>query len=67
MKLALICSRGYDNYAEFKILINQVIQMYNIKEFVSGGAKGADKFAEILAEEWNFPIKVFHAEWEKYG
>ena len=34
----------------------------------SGGCpKGADKFAERIAEKFKVPIKIFHADWYKYG
>lgn len=36
-------------------------------EIVSGGAKGADKFAENYAKEMLLPFKLFKAEWDKYG
>jgi hypothetical protein len=39
----------------------------NITEVVSGCARGADSYGEILAEEYNIPVKKFPAEWEKYG
>lgn len=36
--------------------------------FVSGGCpKGGDRFAEVLAKRWNVPIKIYPAEWNKYG
>jgi len=38
-----------------------------ITEVVSGCARGADSYGEMLAEEFNTPIKRFPAEWEKYG
>jgi hypothetical protein len=35
---------------------------------VSGGCpQGADRFAEIIAKEQNIPIKLYLAEWKKYG
>ena len=34
---------------------------------VSGGAKGADRVGEIWAKENGLEIKLFPAEWEKFG
>lgn len=35
---------------------------------VSGGCpKGGDKFCEIFAKEYDIPIKIHKAEWDKYG
>jgi len=36
-------------------------------EIVSGGAKGADKFAENYAKDMLLPFKLFKAEWDKFG
>lgn len=38
-----------------------------ITEVVSGCARGADSYGEMLAEEFKTPVKRFPAEWEKYG
>lgn len=34
-----------------------------ITEVVSGCARGADSYGELLAEEYNIPIKRFPAQW----
>ena len=35
---------------------------------VSGGCpKGGDRFAEILSAKQDIPIKIYPAEWNKYG
>jgi len=36
-------------------------------EIVSGGARGADAFGEKLAKNVGMQLKVFPANWEKYG
>lgn len=38
-----------------------------IVEVVSGCARGADSYGEMIAEETGTPIKRFQAEWDKYG
>lgn len=38
-----------------------------ITEVVSGGAKGVDALGEEWARTRNIPIKVFPADWAKYG
>lgn len=38
-----------------------------ITEVISGCARGADSYGEMLAEEFNTPIKRFPADWNKYG
>ena len=36
-------------------------------ELVSGGCKGTDKMAERFAKKNIIPIRVFIADWKKYG
>lgn len=39
----------------------------DITEIVSGGAKGVDKIAIVLAKRHKIPLKVFIPEWKRYG
>lgn len=36
-------------------------------EIVSGGARGADRLGEQLAEAYNLKLTVMNADWDKYG
>jgi len=38
-----------------------------ITEVVSGCARGADSYGELIAEENSTPIKRFPANWKKFG
>ena len=38
-----------------------------ITEIVSGGARGVDALGEQVAKNFGIPIKVFPADWDKYG
>lgn len=38
-----------------------------VTEIVSGGASGVDTFAQMIAKEYGFPLKVMNADWDKYG
>ncbi len=69
VKLAIVGSRNYHNYEEFKqhILNMLIIENLSIEEIISGGAAGADKLAERLAAEYQIPLKVFEPDWKKYG
>ncbi|MCP3924900.1 MAG: DUF2493 domain-containing protein [Desulfobacterales bacterium] len=40
---------------------------FNIKEIVSGTARGVDQFGEEFGKVNNIPIKKFPAEWERHG
>ncbi len=68
MKLAVVGSRDLILIPEKSIeIIYNYVNKYNIAALVSGGAKGADTYAEIVAKKLGIPVKIFHAEWEKYG
>ena len=49
-------------YADYKL--SKITEQI---EIVSGGADGADALGERYARERGYSIKVFPAEWEKYG
>jgi len=40
---------------------------FRVTEIVSGGARGVDKLGEEVAKNNYLPIKVFPANWNKYG
>lgn len=37
-----------------------------ISEIVSGAAKGVDKVGELIAHDFNIPVRVFPADWKKF-
>lgn len=39
----------------------------DITEVVSGCARGADSYGELIAEEYNISVKKFPAQWNVYG
>ena len=65
MKLAVIGSRGFDNYE----LVEKVLNDYKDKVtlLISGGAKGADTLGEQWAKNNNIETLIFPADWIKYG
>jgi hypothetical protein len=63
IRLAVVGSRTFDDYGYMK----EVLEWFDIKEIISGGAGGADKLAERYAAEKGIPIRIFKAEWDKYG
>lgn len=40
---------------------------FKITEVVSGGARGADALGEMYANAKGIPVKLFPADWNKYG
>ena len=76
LRIAIIGSRGYNNYEEFKYILNRFINRLKEKNIikdinniiiVSGGAKGADSLAKRYAKENNIFIKEILPNWNKYG
>ena len=70
MRLAIVGSRYYNDYSDFKKHVEtwkNKNKELKIDLIVSGGAKGADHLAEMYARDNNIQIKVFQAEWKRYG
>lgn len=72
IKVAIVGSRTFDNYEMLKTFIGQACENEGLfqgkeVEIISGGARGADKLGERFAEEHDYTLTVFKAEWDKYG
>lgn len=64
----VVGSRTFQDYDLLKSKLNHLLQNQgNEVVIVSGGAKGADSLAERYAKEKDLPLKIFPAEWGKYG
>ena len=66
MKLAVVGSRGFNDYELLKLKLDTIHAVKPISLIVSGGAKGADTLAERWAKENDIPIKIFYPDWDKY-
>lgn len=79
IKLAIVGSRTWDNYAFFERELNKIIAGAEV-HIISGGQRsvkpthsgnamyfGADYFAECYARDKQIPITIYHAQWNKYG
>ena len=65
MKVIIAGSRGIN---DMKTLYEAIdFSGFYLTEIVSGGARGVDTLAIVLADDKKIPCKVFPAEWEKYG
>jgi len=65
MKLAIVGSRTFNDY---ELLTSELADLANsVSEVVSGGSKGADLLAEKWAMSQSIPLKIFKANWERYG
>ena len=62
-------SRDFGNYAEMEKVCDKIIadKQPSSITIISGGARGADKLAELYAQKKNYKIKIFPAKWNIYG
>jgi len=68
INIAVIGSRGFNDYPLFKKIMDVLISKQSEPIcFISGGANGADSFAEQYAKANNIKIKVILPDWNKYG
>lgn len=65
MKVIIAGSRDITDYNLVKLAI--IKSQFVIDEIVSGGAKGVDALGEKFAYENWISLKVFPANWDKYG
>ena len=63
---------GSRKITDYKIVLNAIrksIEISGIRPtvIISGGAKGVDRLGEKFAKEFEFPLELYNAEWDKYG
>lgn len=63
MKVAVIGSRGFTDYAKMKDYLDRLNSMRPITLVVSGGAEGADSLGERWADENGVAKLIFEAKW----
>ena len=64
LSVVLVCGdRNWTN----KDKIREVIIKHTPSLIIHGGCRGADTLAGEVAKELGIPVKVFPAEWDKYG
>ena len=75
----LICgSRDWNDFKTIKSYLEDVKASHTnpntdntninpLPTIIHGGCKGADSIAGYLAAQLGFPVKVFKADWQKYG
>ena len=63
MKVAVIGSRGFDDYEKLK----SILELFPITLIISGGAIGADKLSERYASEKGIQTQIFLPQWDLFG
>lgn len=66
--LKVIIAGGRD-FKNFELIEETMREFYNHQqlEIVCGGAKGADALGLLWAQQYDFLIRMFPAEWGDYG
>jgi hypothetical protein len=70
MKIAVVGSRSFNDYEYMRARLDALyitVKDSRMLELVSGGARGADKFAEDYAVERKLLMRVYPADWDRYG
>lgn len=71
VKIIIAGSRNFNKYSIVEQEVIEYLMSRNIKkeevEIISGGARGADRLGERLANSYGLTLKVFPAHWDDYG
>ncbi len=67
MKVIVAGSREFENYEMLKNKLDKLLVNQKEIQIVSGGCRGADKLGERYAKEKGYSLKIFKANWDKYG
>lgn len=60
-------SRSFDDYQFLSASLDKLLVNQSDVTVVSGGARGADTLAERYAHERGYQVRVFPADWNKFG
>jgi hypothetical protein len=66
-KVIIAGGREFSNYSLLEKSLTAILSQKKDIEIVSGHASGADSLGERFAQENNHPVKLFPADWNKYG
>ena len=66
MNIGIIGSRRRNSTSDYADVLRAFLKIYKEGDIiVSGGCpKGGDHFAEIIADKFNIPIKIYPANWK---
>lgn len=69
MKVIIAGSRDFNDYELLKRKCDKILSNSLDKEItiISGGARGADNLGEKYAKEKGYKVKIYKADWTKYG
>lgn len=67
--IGIVGTRSRDTDLDFNEVVEAFTAIYEPgDEIVSGGCPwGGDRFAEVIARRLEVPIKIYYAEWGRFG
>jgi len=66
-KIIVAGGRHFNDWDLCSTKLDRILKDQKSIEIVSGGAKGADELGELYAKTRNYKLKVFPADWDKFG
>ena len=70
-RIIIAGSRQFNDYEKMLKTLDELgihlINTIDPIEIISGHAPGADTLGERFAKAYDYPLKIFPAEWDKYG
>ena len=66
IKIIIAGGRNFDDYPKLCQVCDKILKKYSNIEIVSGAYNGADLLGERYANERDYPIKQFPADWRRY-
>lgn len=67
MKVLVCGGRDYTDYDRLEDELNLVWRSYGEFTVISGMARGADSLAVRYAEEYDYPLEKYPADWDLHG
>lgn len=67
--IGIVGSRRRDRQSDYETVVRVLFTLYEEGDYiVSGGCwKGADLFAELIAQKCGIPLIRIEADWDRYG
>ena len=70
-RIIIAGSRTFNDYQKMLLTLDRLgvhlINTIDPVEIISGHARGADTLGERFAKAYNYPLKIFPADWDTYG
>lgn len=67
MTIAVVGSRGFNDYDRLSDFLDTLDAFCAITGISTGDADGADALARRYAAEHNLPLQIFTPEWDRFG